>query len=672
MARFQITGPDGNTYEITAPEGASEDEVMAFVQSQVAGQQQPAPEAPDAREPIGTGRGLARAAFQGLTFGTGDELAAAVGATLDRGSEQPWGDRYGERLSSEREALSQFREEQPWLAYPAEIAGAVPTAVAMPGAMVGRGMSLGARMLAGLGIGAGQGAAYGFAAGEDGPEQRATSAGIGGAMGGTIGAAAPAVGQGLRSAAGHLASRSAARNIGTTRPAFEALRRTLDPDAAARIRAAGPDAMLADAGPSMRTVLDTTVQRSGPAGTVAREAVERRAAAAGQQTRAALDRSLGRPEGVRSVERGLRQGTAAARGSAYDSAYRQPIDYSGQTGQQIERIVRERVPASAINRANALMRAEGERSRQILFRMADDGTVQFERLPDVRQIDYITRGLNEVAERADGAGRLGGQTQTGRVYQNLSRDLRGLTREAVPEYATALDTAAEPLAARQALQFGNRMLSRSVTRDEVAETVGRMSRAERSMAAQGVRSQIDEAMANVRRAMTDTNMDAREAVTAMRDLSSRANREKMRALLGREEADALYRTLDQASSALDLRAGVASGSRTFARTATDETIRGQRGGVVDMALEGRPLAAGRAAWQGVTGRTPAAQARMDDATYQELARLLTGPRGPEAVTLAERLMQSPMPGQQGEQLGRLAEMLLRRNAPVTAPLAQGR
>lgn len=35
MARFQITGPDGKSYEITAPDDASDDDVMSFVQSQM-------------------------------------------------------------------------------------------------------------------------------------------------------------------------------------------------------------------------------------------------------------------------------------------------------------------------------------------------------------------------------------------------------------------------------------------------------------------------------------------------------------------------------------------------------------------------------------------------------------------------------------------------------------
>ena len=100
------------------------------------------------------------------------------------------------------------------------------------------------------------------------------------------------------------------------------------------------------------------------------------------------------------------------------------------------------------------MRTEGAKSKQIKATILKDGTVKFDVLPDVRQVDYITRGLNQVADIQAGKGALGGTTQLGRSYGNLSRELRGLTKELVPEYATALKLAADPIQARKALQTG--------------------------------------------------------------------------------------------------------------------------------------------------------------------------------------------------------------------------
>src|SRR6202008_2610599 len=109
-----------------------------------------------------------------------------------------------------------------------------------------------------------------------------------------------------------------------------------------------------------------------------------------------------------------------------------------------------------------------------------------------------------------GQGALGGQTQLGSAYQNLSRDIRGKLRQAVPEYGTALDTAADPISQVQAVKLGSKILSPSQTMDDVAIAVDGMGAAEKRAVAQGIRSDIDNRMANVTRALTDSNMDARE------------------------------------------------------------------------------------------------------------------------------------------------------------------
>src|SRR5690606_4306882 len=139
---------------------------------------------------------------------------------------------------------------------------------------------------------------------------------------------------------------------------------------------------------------------------------------------------------------------------------------------------------------------------------------------------YITRALNDLAEAGEGSGALGGQNALGRAYQNLSREIRDTLRDLVPEYGTALETSADPIRRSKAVELGSRLLSRGMTRDQVSEAVRGMTGPERQALAQGVRSQIDDAMANVTRSVQDGDMPAREAIKALRDLSSRANREK--------------------------------------------------------------------------------------------------------------------------------------------------
>lgn len=619
---------------------------------------------------VGLVDGIGRSALQGVSMGFGDEATAALASVMGPGS-------YDEYLARERADLDRFREESPVTATVSEVAGALPTAFAVPASAAFRGGSMAQKLASGALTGAGMGGAYGYGAGEGGVENRLENAGVSAGIGGAVGlAAVPAGSFASRLMQSRMTNR-AANQAGMSRPAYDVLNRTMAADdsftgpGAARIAAAGDDAMLADAGPNALTVLDTTVQRSGPGATIARNAIDERVGVASQRITRAMDDAFGQPVGIRSTERGLRQGTATARRDAYDVAYDALIDYASPGGQQLEAVMRGRVPHHAIKAANELMRTEGvPPSQQILVQMADDGTMTFSRLPDVRQLDYITRGLNEVAEVANGQGAAGGTTQVGRAYANLSREIRNLVRDQVPEYATALETAAEPIAARNALQLGAKALRSSTTRDELAEAVQGMTGPERSYVAAGIRSQIDEALSNVKRAMTDPNMDAREAAKALKELSSRAAREKVETVIGPRQAGALFRELDQAATAFEMRAGVAANSRTFARTSTDDMVRAQsRDGAMNALRRGEAPSALKRTVQAVTGRTEDDLARLDDQVYGELAQVLTGPRGPEALRYLQMLMQGQQAiPQQAAPYGRLTMELLRRNPAVTAPM----
>ena len=481
-----------------------------------------------------------------------------------------------------------------------------------------------------------EGAISGYGSGTDSTsrvENAKDRAVIGGGIGAVTGAAAPWVSRGIGSAVRWGLDRfnvaREAAQAGLSRPSYELLTRAMDADnslagtGSARIAAAGPEGMLADAGPNAEALLDVAMQRGGPASNTARQAIEGRATRAGAQVNDALDNALGVPRGMDTMETNIRRGSAAARGNTYAAAYARPIDYAAPAGRNLEGLL-GRIPGDVIGRANRLMQLNGEQSQQIMARIAPDGSVTFERMPDVRQLDYITRALNLSAESGEGAGALGGQTALGRAYQNLSRDIRRTLRGLVPEYGLALDTAAEPIAARQALQFGERLLSSSITRDEAATTIAAMSRAERRHAASGVRSFIDEKIANVTRALTDTNMDAREAIKAVKDLSSRASREKVVALIGQNEADTLFRQIDRAARSLELRANVATNSKTFVRTDTDRTIRNSTtDGVINSIRAGEPLTSTKKVIQSLFGGTEDDNLARMDAVYSELATALT-------------------------------------------------
>lgn len=586
-----------------------------------------------------SGTGKAAATFlQGVPF-AGEYVDEALGWAAGKMGLQSQED----ATQAIRAAQADMDQNNPKTATALRIGGGVAGGVALGGASPWwTPQSLGGQVLYGTGVGAGvggvEGAVSGYGSGTDDKSRQQnakTRALVSALVGGAVGAAAPLVARGTqelwRRGQDYLTLRNEARAAGMDRPAYEHVIRALEADDAfspqgqQRLAAGGQDAMLADAGPSTQTLLDAAQQTTGPATGLSRGRIEERATRAGLQASDALDNSLGVPRGMDSMETAIRQGSAPARQAAYDAAYAVPVNYADPAGQQLEQML-QRVPGDIINKANRLMQIEGQQSAQIMAQIAPDGSVTYTRMPDVRQLDYITRAINLAAESGDGAGALGGQTALGRAYQGLSRDIRQTLRGLVPEYATALDTAAEPIAARQALQFGERMLSPATTRDEVATMLSGMSQAERQQVAAGIRSTIDEKLANVTRALTDGNMDAREAMKAVKDLSSRASREKITALLGQRQADAFFEQFDQAARGIELRANLAQNSRTAVRTRAQREIdESVNEGLVSSVRQGEPVNILKSLWQNTFGGTKADNIARSDRVWQQIADALTAP-----------------------------------------------
>jgi len=589
----------------------------------------------------GMGGSAAMGAADTATFGFGDELASFAGSAI---SGIP-----REQVLSEMRGNAQTAQEQNPGSYLAgQVGGAIAQGVATRGASIGQNApTLLGRVAGGAATGALYGGGYGLGSGED-TTSRLTEGVMGAGIGGLAGGAFPLVAHGVsrayRGVANALAGRQSAQQAGTTPEVLRMLSQAMDADGTrgpvgqANMARAGQDAMLADAGPNARAVLDTAIQRGGPGGVAARDAITARTDRAGQALTGALDNTLGQPQGVTAARSTIRQGTAGARSAAYNQAYATPIDYAAPQGQALEQLIKGRVPGSVISQANRIMQLEGEQSRQILASVADDGSVVFEQLPDVRQIDYITRALNQAAESGEGAGALGGQTTLGRAYQNLSREIRDTLKGAVPEYEQALQTAADPIRRSKAVELGSKLLSPSMTRDQVDEAVSGMTGPERQALAQGVRSRIDDMMANVGRTVQDGDTTARESIKALKEMSSRANREKLATAIGQQQADALFDELDRVATSFDLRASVAENSKTYARLATDRKI-GEitEPGTIAKALQGKGIKSAQRLAQVLTDQTPERVAARQEGIYSDLARLLTQPQSQQVFNAIDNL-----------------------------------
>lgn len=622
----------------------------------------------------GAGEGMGRAAFQGATFGAGDEIVGAGTAALDalmRG--ENFGDAYDVRVANERSKIKNFRDDSPVLAYGSEALGAIPTSLMLPGVAA---ETTAGRVAAGIAEGAGQGVLYGFNAGEGGLVDRLKSALVPASVGGVVGGAAVPVSALAGRLANRLSTGRAASDIGLSRPAYTIIREASQADdsltgaGAQRLQAAGSSAMLADAGPSQRALLDLATQRTGPASRVATERVGQRVTDASGRLTQFLDDTLGAPQGIRQSARDIAQGTSAARGDAYGAAYATPIDYASEAGRRIEATlgrVPNRVLNEAIQTANERMQSQGIANQQIMARVADDGSVTFVEMPNVQQLDQIKRVLGEMgAEAVDQFGR---RTGAGGMFSDLARNLRDAISDAVPDYAAAVAAGGDKIQRDNALRIGANLLRSNTTREMVGEVAADMSDEARQAAFQGLRGSIDDALANVKRSITDGNMDAREAVKLIKDMSSRANREKVSMLLGDQAADRLFSQIDEAAMAFELRAGVAQNSKTFARDALNEVIEGEvSAGPIAALRNGEPMTAARNLAQALLGGGPGAKKQVSDRVVMELTDILTGPNPQRALQLLETV-----PGRidaNTAQVRSLVERLLRKNVPVTAPTVE--
>lgn len=537
------------------------------------------------------------------------------------------------------------------------VLGAIPMALAAAPAVnalapAARSSRLALGAATGALTGATEGAIWGAGEGETRQERMENSlrtGGLGAVGGAVIGALAPVAGDVLQSAWRRLAQSDVATiaaQLNISRPAATVVRDALQTgdmqaarDALAR---AGDDAMLADAGIPARQLLDASAQTGGPAGQIVRDAVDARVTDASRNMTGALDRTLGAPRGERALMDSIRQQNAPQRSQAYDAAYSAAIDYSAPEGMALERLM-TRVPASAIRRANELMRIRGEQSPQIMATIDEaTNTVTLQRMPDVRQTHYIMQALDDIAAGTDGTGTFGRQNTYGGSVERLRSEISQNLRAAVPEFGKAQDMAADTARQLRMTDLGRDILG--MAREDVARALHNATPAERRAAEQGLRSQIDDLTARITRTITDGNMDAREGIRVLREFSSRQNQTNVRMLLGQERADALLGELDRAATAFELRAAIAENSKTAARQAIQGGIEGRTTGVLSTLMQGEPVNATKLLVQALTGETAEAVQIRQMGLYGEIARALTETRGDRART-ALRMIELAMNGQ---------------------------
>lgn len=501
-------------------------------------------------------------------------------------------------------------------------------------------------VLGGL-LGAAEGAAAGAGYGED-PTARMYSAQqqalTGGMFGGALGAAAPlagaAVGGTYNTLVGNPALDRLARSLGLSPEAAisrEAARIAGDTAAfEAGMPLPAPSSIprsLAETSPEASSVLDLVMSVPSEGRAQARAMLNEQATEASQRVTGLMDEYLGEPRGPAIREAEMRADTTAARREAYDAAYAAPIDYASEQGDRLLQLL-DRVDPDIINRANTLMRREGLQSNQIRVQLDEAGNIiGTEQLPDVMQIDYITRALQSRARA------MGVEPEDVRTLTAQLVDIRGTLDDLVPEYAAARSQAAELLGNVEALEVGYGALLTTTRRDILQQQLDGMTPGEMANVRAGMRDYLQEVIGRVSRPLNRNAQEAQEAVKALQQLTTSNAQEKLRLILG-DEADEFIQRLQDNIEPLAIRA-VGSGSPTAPRKFVAETLEeATQPGAIEQAARNPAGIPGQVTGLLSAGAPSQAEAKRD--ILSELGPFLATQRpADELATLRDYLSRVP-------------------------------
>lgn len=430
---IEVELPDGAVIEF--PDGTSPETIKA-----VLGKGIPKKEAP------GFLGSAIHGAAQGLTFGFGDEMKAALRGGIDSlRTGEPFGEAYDAWLGQNRGDLEQAREAHPVAAYGGEIVGAT---LPLGGAgMAARGAPMAARMAAGAGTGAAQGAAYGYGAGE-GTEDRLRDALVSGLIGGGVGAAIPPVTSAATSVASPFVEPiKSALGIGNAERASRAIGSAVErsgqtpadlASVVARAAAEGqPEYVLADAlGHPGQRQLSGLARRPGPGRTEIVDFLTGRQADQGDRVASFVEDAFG-VRGTSAAK--TTEALTAARGAAADVAYRAARDGADA--------VDVRGALAAIDERLGPMRGGGVSGGPI-----DDKLARFRArlaapessLPagtTAKELSNFDRVLDVKKDVQDAIGEAvrAGRNNEARLLQRLVRELDGALENASAGYRTAND-----------------------------------------------------------------------------------------------------------------------------------------------------------------------------------------------------------------------------------------
>lgn len=580
--------------------------------------------------------GTVRSIAQGATFGLADEGGAALETLMGP-------DSYEDNLAKQRFATAMFANENPVKAFLGggggsmlSGAGALKLGAKAVPAIYNAFTKLNPYVQASIG-GAAGGAASGFGEGEGGFLARLKDAALSGTAGAVLGPLVQGVGQGVQYARSSAADRAKSRVLNNL------ARDQMTPDQAmTMLDELGPVSTLADLGPNMQGLATAVASVPGQGKTAAKlldvrhtgDTVSEELGGQAKRIVEAGEAALGEANYYATIDDLM---TKAKNDAAplYDAAYKNNPIFGTTATKGLERDLQTPPAQDAMRRAIRIAATEkvDPRGLGLSIDAAGNATVDLTGKANMRTLDYVKRGLDDVLEtyRDKVTGRLN-LDEEGLAVLDLKNSYVGHLKKLNPDYEAALQAYAGPVTSRDALALGKAALDPSRAQEITAKQVAAMLPSDQKFFRLGVMRQIK-----------DIVTGAPDGADAVKKLFGN---QKVRAKIAAAFPDSasfkeFAKTMQAEAQMASTRNTVLTGSPTAPRI---ENIRdlgpNMLGDAVDMAASaasGNTMGLLTRAGKAIASRTGQ---RVRESTANELAKTLFTPSGLAREDI-QRLLNDP-------------------------------
>jgi len=227
-----------------------------------------------------------------------------------------------------------------------------------------------------------------------------------------------------------------------------------------------------------------------------------------------------------------------------------------------------------------------------------------------------------------------------------------------PDYKDAVKLGQDKITRENALDVGFRVMNKELSPQDLARALQGAGDAEKQMARMGLRASLDDLLNNIKGTATRRDVDVKAMDTLWSQLSSTANRSKIKMILGTKEYKNMVKLLDKAEAAIALRVAVAPNSKTAVRLKVMDSVEeATGGGALRQLSEARPAEAARTIIQKIM-QTQKLSNKHKAVVMKELAEAMTDAKGAKTIALYRKLYKAVKNGEATDaELVRISEII---------------